>query len=220
MTGVDRIEELADRLAEAMPRLDASDQRIALTLIRELGIAAPVSVSRLATAAGLSAAQITDALGQLPGVFRDDQQLVVGFMGLTVNEMGRHRIHLDGRALSAWCAWDTLFLPQLLGETVKVTSRSPASGTEISLTVTPTGPADLQPADTVVSFLLPETGFAADVIQRFCHFVHFFASADDGNAWTAERPGTFLLSVDAAYRLGQLTNHAVFCDVLAAAGRS
>jgi alkylmercury lyase len=169
--------------------------------------------------ADLPEAQITDALDRLPGVFRDAEQRVVGFMGLTVIEMGQHRIHLDGRALSAWCAWDTLFLPELLGETVSVTSRSPASDAAISLTVTPSGPTDLQPPDTVVSFLLPETDFDADVIQRFCHFVNFFASPDDSERWTHEHPGTFLLSVDDAYRLGQLTNHAVFGAVLAAAAR-
>ena len=134
--------------------------------------------------------------------------------------MGQHRIHVGGRTLSAWCAWDTLFLPELLGEALRVTSRSPTSGAAISLTVTPTGPIDLQPAETVVSFLLPETNFDADVIQRFCHFVHFFASPDDAEQWTCEHPGTFLLSVDDAYRLGQLTNRAVFGDVLAPAGRS
>jgi len=140
-------------------------------------------------------------------------------MGLTVVEMGHHRIHLDGRTLSAWCAWDTLFLPELLGETVTVTSRSPATDATISLSVTPTGPIDVQPADTVVSFLLPEADFASDVIQRFCHFVHFFASPDDSQRWTREHPGTFVLSVADAYRLGQLTNHALFGAALAPVSR-
>ena len=76
--------------------------------------------------------------------------------------------------------------------------------------MTPTGPIEIRPPDTVVSFLLPETEFDAEVIQRFCHFVHFFASPEDGERWTAQHPGTFLLSVDDAYSLGQLTNRAAF----------
>jgi alkylmercury lyase len=104
MTDVPDIDALAERLTAAMPRLDATEQRIALTLIRQLALGAPVSVSRLATAADLSVAQVTDTLDRLPGVFRDGEQRVVGFMGLTVVEMGHQRVHLDGRPLSAWCA--------------------------------------------------------------------------------------------------------------------
>jgi alkylmercury lyase len=219
MTDVPEIEELAKQLTAAMPRLDATEQRIALTLIRQLALGAPVSVSRLATTVELPEPQIAGTLDQLPGVFRDEQHRVVGFMGLTVVEMGHHRIHGDGRTLSAWCAWDTLFLPELLGQTAYVTSRSPASDAEISLTVTPTGPTDLTPLDTVVSFLLPETEFDAGVIQRFCHFVHFFASPADSMQWTAKHPGTFLLSVDDAYRLGALTNRAAFGAALVPGGR-
>ena len=219
MTNVPEIDALAGMFTAAMPRLSATEQRIALTLIRQLALGAPVGVSRLASAAEVSEARITDTLDHLPGVFRDEEQRVVGFMGLTVVEMGHHRIHVDGRPLSAWCAWDTLFLPELLGETAYVTSRSPTSGAEISMTVTPTGPADLTPSDTLVSFLLPRTEFDADIIQRFCHFVHFFASREDGARWTAEHPGTFLLTVEDAYRLGELTNRAAFGAALLPGGR-
>jgi alkylmercury lyase len=118
--------------------------------------------------------------------------------------------------LSAWCAWDTLFLPELLGETARVTSRCPRTGREISLTVTPDGPADLAPPETVISFLVPETRFDANVIQSFCHFVHFFVSPAAVASWTAEHPGTFPLSVDDAYRLGKLTNRATFGAALGA----
>jgi alkylmercury lyase len=217
MTTAPDINELADRLTAAMPRLDAPEQQIAVTLIRELGLGAPVSVSQLATAAGLPETQTAHTLERFPGVFRDEEQRIVGFMGLTVIEMGHHRIHLDGQTLSAWCALDTLFLPELIGATVTVTSRSPASEAEVSLTVTPAGPTDVRPPETVVSLLLPEGEFGADVIQRFCHFVHFFTSPEDSEAWTAEHPGTFLLTVDDAYRLGRLMNRAVFGDALAAA---
>jgi alkylmercury lyase len=218
VTDAPDLDRLAERLAAAMPRLGATEQRIALALIRQLAHGAPVSASQLATATDLPEPQITDTLERLPGTFRDDQHRVVGFMGLTVQEMGEHRIHTDERALSAWCAFDTLFLPDLLGETVRVTSRSPTSGTEISLTVTPTGITDLHPPGAVVSFLIPETEFDANVIHSFCHFVHFFASPQDGEQWTVKHPGTFLLCLEDAYHLAQLTNHAVFGAALTPGG--
>jgi alkylmercury lyase len=221
MTNAPDIDELADRLSAAMPRLDANEQRVAITLLRQLALGEPVNTGDVASAADLPEAQTAQTLARFSGVFRDEQRLIVGFMGLTVVEVGRHRIQLGGRALSAWCAWDTLFLPELLAEdTVRVTSRSPASDTEIALTVTPAGPSDVQPPETVVSLLLPDGEFDAGVIERFCHFVHFFSSPEDSEQWLTEHPGTFLLSLDDAYRLGQLTNRAVFGDALVPAGRS
>jgi alkylmercury lyase len=76
--------------------------------------------------------------------------------------------------------------------------------------VTPNGPADVSPRGTVVSCLVPEQKFEANVLQRFCHFVHFFASPDAAASWTAGHPGTFQLSIDDAYRLGRLTTRGAF----------
>lgn len=214
------IDTLADHIIAAMPRLDATDQRICLTLLRQLARGAPVTTHRLAVEAELPEAQIIERLDRVGGVFRDRERRVVGFMGLTLVEMGNHRIHLDGRSLAAWCAWDTLFLAELLGESISVSSRSPVRGVEISLSVTSSGPTGLRPPETVVSFVIPKAEFGADVIQSFCHFVHFFASTADSEAWAAQHPDAFVLSVNDAHRLGQLTNRAVFGDALVSAGGS
>jgi alkylmercury lyase len=156
------------------------------------------------------------ALERIPMVFRDDQQRVVGFNGLAVREIGAHRLHLDGRTLSAWCAWDTLFLPELLGvQSARVTSRSPASGAEIALTVTAAGATEVEPEDTVVSLLVPDGEVDTDVLRRFCRFVHFFASSEDGDRWVSEHPRTFLVSLREAFSLGRLVNNARFGDALA-----
>jgi len=210
------IDALAAQVAVAIPDLDPPLQKAALTLLRLLAQGEPLDVQRLSDALALPAACLDGTLERTPGVFRDDQRRVIGFMGLSVVEISNHRIHIDGRPLWAWCAWDTLFLPELLGQTARVDSRCPSTGTRISLTVTPAGIADLAPPETVVSFLVPETQFDADVVQSFCQFVHFFASPDAAASWTVQHPGTFPLTVDDAFRLGQLTNRATFGAALGA----
>ena len=210
MTGADRIHTLAAQITAATPRLDPGLQHAALTLLRLLAHGEPVEVRRLSEAVALPTAYVDETLDRSPGVLRDDHRRVIGFMGLSITEISDHRIHIDGRALWAWCAWDTLFLPELLDETARVASRCPLTGRGISLTVTPDGPADLAPTETVISFLVPETQFDANVIHSFCHFVHFFVSPAAAASWTAEHPGTFPLSVNDAYRLGKLTNRATF----------
>jgi alkylmercury lyase len=211
------IKGLADRLIGAAPRLGSGEQEVALALLRSLAKGAPVSEQALATATGDPESTVRAALASWPGVFRDHDRRVVGFMGLSVVEFGEHRIELDGRTLTAWCAWDTLFLPQLLGHTARVGSRSPVTGEEISLIVGPDGPSEVRPAGAVLSFLEPERPFDADVVRSFCQFVHFFASEEAAREWTARHPGTFTLSLEHGFRLGRRTNQAGFGSALASA---
>ena len=218
MSSSDCIEALAAQYSAAMPDLDPDLQRAALTSLRLLAQGKPVELRRLAEALALPAAVLDEALDTAPGVFRDELRRVTGFMGLSVVEVGDHRLHLQGRTLSARCAFDTLFLPELIGETARVSSRCPATGAGISLMVTPAGVADLAPSEAMVSYLVPERRFDADVVQSFCDFVYFLASPDAAAAWTAEHPGTFPLPVDDLYRLGRLTNRASFGAALGAGG--
>jgi len=125
-----------------------------------------------------------------------------------------HRLQVDGRELFAWCAWDTLFLPSILDATAHVESACPTTGETISLVVSPESVVEVSHPGAVVSFLLPERDFDADVIQSFCHFVHFIASREAGEEWTAEHPGTFVLSLEEAFELGRLVNGLNFPSVL------
>src|SRR5439155_22831980 len=115
------VDLLAEKLTGATAELDANGQEIGLNLLRLLALGDPVSPASVAERVGVPESRIVAALDRWPGVFRDEQGRVIGYAGLTVVEMGQHRIHVDGRAVSTWCAYDTLFLPELLGQTVGVT---------------------------------------------------------------------------------------------------
>jgi hypothetical protein len=76
----------------------------------------------------------------------------------------------------------------------------------ISLKVGPEGIQDVAPPSVVVSFLTPDRAFDRDVIVNFCHFVHFFRDGEAAKEWISRHPGTFMLSLDDAFALGQMTN--------------
>lgn len=204
--------ELARTLAGAMWTLSADDQELALTIYRTLASGTPVHLSSVAEDIGRDEHDIADTLDQWAGVFRDDGGDVVSFWGLALAEM-THRFRIQGRTLSTWCAWDALFLPALIGQTAEVESQSPTSGEPIQLTVSPRGVEEAAPEGTGVSMLAPTADFDDAVLMSFCHFVHFFPSADDAEPWLVEHPGTFLLSLDEAFELGRLTNAAKFPDL-------
>lgn len=176
--------------------------------------AAPVAI---ADAASVPLEQAEQSLHSWPGTFFDGAGRVVGFWGLTVNRLEpTHQIDVDGRTVYGWCAWDTLFLTHALGTQTAVESTDPQSGETVRLTVTPEGVGSHHPEGAVVSFLLPNGPFGPDLVQSFCHYVHFFASPESARRWAADHPGTFLLSVDEAFELGRLTNQLRIPDALKA----
>ena len=206
-TEQDRLEALADALSKAGPGLDEVQRRVALATYRRLGEGSPAPVADIAELAKEGTELVEGLLGTWPGVFRDDDGDVIGFWGLTIAKLvPTHVMEVGGKELFAWCAWDTLFLPGLIGAQARVESVCPVTAETISLVVEPNGVVQTSHRDAVVSFLLPDREFDADVIQSFCHFVHFFASRGAGEAWTSEHSGTFLLSIEEAFELGRLVN--------------
>ena len=156
-----------------------------------------------------STSLVTEVLNSWPVVYFDDEKNVVGFWGLALGEMP-HRFKVAGRQLYTWCAWDSLFIPELLGKTAEVESTCPISGEIISLTVGPTRVENFSPEGAVVSFLSPTTSFDMNIIASFCHYILFFSSEETGNKWIATHKDTFLLTLNDAYEIGGLTNKATF----------
>jgi alkylmercury lyase len=200
---------LAQKVADAFPDLSATDQRIAVGLYRLLAEGKPVSPDRLAQHLDLSAHLVKEVLDSWPAVYFNDESDVIGFWGLALQEMP-HRFKVNGRQLYTWCAWDSLFIPELLGKTAEVESTCPTSGEIISLTVSPTRVENFSPEGAVVSFLSPTTSFDMNVIAGFCHYVLFFSSEESGKQWIANHEGTFLLTLEQAHEIGRLTNKATF----------
>jgi alkylmercury lyase len=195
---------LAGELIEAMPPLDPAEQRVAFAVYRLLALGEPVPPSRIAERVGVPADRVAVLLDSWPGVYRDSEGRMIGFWGLALSEMP-HRVQVDGRTLYGWCAWDTLFIPLILGKEARVESPCATTGEVVSLTVGPDGIRDVAPEGAVLSFLRPEGKFDYDVILSFCHYVLLFRSEEAGGEWTAAHANTFLLSPAEGFELGRLT---------------
>lgn len=208
---------VADAVVCALGDLDALERRLSLGLYRLLAEGAPVRREELARHLDVPIDAVRSMLDGWPMLLSDTQGRVVGYEGLSLQEAyaSPHRITIGGRALSAWCAWDTLFLPERLDSTVEVVSASPAGERPISLTVTPEQIERADPTNLWMSFLMPGVeGFDKNVIPKLCHFVHFFPTRHAGVTWTAEHPGTFLLTIADAHALARRVNTARYGDAL------
>ena len=214
------LEEMAKAISAAMPAMDATEQRIAINIYRQLAEGRPVTTEAIAQAVGIPAARVEAALNSWPGVFRDGEGRVAGFWGLTITKLEpEYRLQIDGKASFAWCALDTLFIPPLMDKTVGVQATDPVTREQVSLVVDRDGVRELTPPGAVVSMVIPDGPFGYDVIESFCHQVLFFASEVSGRRWVAKHEGTTLLTVDEAFELGRFAPERVYPDVFGRPGK-
>jgi alkylmercury lyase len=173
------------------------------TAIRLLSHGRPITVTELADAAGVDAADLANARAG-EDIEYDDERRIVGW-GLTLNPTP-HTFVVDGHRLYTWCAADTLMFPTILGCLAHVESTCPATGTVIRLTVDPaTGVSDVSPAMAVISIPAPLELDDARVRASCCNPGRFFASAAAADDWRAQHPrGTVLPVADAYPQLGAL----------------
>lgn len=206
---------LAARIEARFPTLSDRGRRVSIAVHRALAYGHPVPDYAIAATARLDISEVREEMVGWPGVYRNEAGRIVGFWGLGLDETA-HSFEVDGRKLYAWCAWDTLFLPQILGKAAVVRSHSAVTGVPITLEV---GPDAVTRSDSrvVVSFVDPEQcNVDGDrVISTFCHHILFFSSQAEGAAWAAEREdGTLILSLDEAFALGRVCNALRYGDAL------
>ena len=211
----EELAQLATELLEALPAFDTEVERIAFTVHRLLGEGDPVPERRVAKATGLAPERITRALDGWPGfVFRDERGDITGFWGLTREELSPHRLQVDGRQLWAWCSWDTLFLPLVLGQEARIESVCATTGAPVSAVVGPDGVRKVTPPGAVISGLRLHGPIAYDVIS-FCHHVLFFASEEAGEQWIGDRDDHFLHTLEQGFELVRRVWAAKYAAALA-----
>ena len=144
----------ADRFAAAIANtLFGPDEHIGANLmrvaVRLLAHGKPVTVTELATAAGVEVADLPNApAGQ--DIEYDEQHRIIGW-GLTLSPTP-HTYIVNGHHLYTWCAADTLLFPAILGAGAQIESPCPTTDTVIRLTVDPqTRVSDLSPGTAVIS---------------------------------------------------------------------
>jgi alkylmercury lyase len=197
------VDALDASIDAANPDLGHEEQRLAVAVFRLLATGQPQGVGALASAIGLPEEWVDRTLRSWPTVFRDEPGEVIGFAGLTVAEMPPHRMRHEGVDLYAWCAWDPMFVARIIGD-LDVATQDPVTGELITYGITRDGTIfDASHPEAVLSFLRPGQRWDGDVITSFCHFVLQFAGSDSARRWTADHPGTFIISVDDALELGR-----------------
>lgn len=206
------LDEIVARLQKANPGLEPREQRYALTLLRTLAEGAPVEVATLAERTDQGTREAAAFIEGLPGVYRDDDDRVIGFWGLTVAQMPPHAYRVRGRDLFTWCAWDPFILTPWLGGEAEIASVDARTREPISFRIADGVVRDLSHGDLTLSFTLVDE-WREDVIASFCHFIHFFTDEASAQAWIDANPDTFALSLADAVELGRIWGQQALPDL-------
>jgi alkylmercury lyase len=204
-------ERLSQDLLSRLPAVSPAARDVGVALYRLLAEGKEVTATELAGEMGRNQEEIASVLQELHSLVHFEGERIIGFGGLAVRQMA-HKLVVNGRQLYTWCAWDSLFITHLLGVTTHIESACPQTAEPIKLEVAPDGIVSVDPADTVMSILVPASDSfqedAAQTMMSFCHFVHFFASPSAADAWVTRYPGTALLPLDKAFALGVRLNQS------------
>lgn len=193
------------------------ERKISIKIYRELAKGKSVSMSNIAASLGFTFEKVRKVINEWPGVFYDESKNIIGYWGLTIEKMS-HSFNVDDVTLSTWCAWDALFIPQILGKTAEIKSEDPNTKEKIQFSISPNGIENIDPPGAVVSFMVPDTNkIRADIINSFCHYVHFFSSIDSANGWisySAKKDELIVLSLNEAFDIGSQKNRQQYKELI------
>ena len=205
-----RLEEVASAVVRLLPKLSTEEQQMDVVLYRLLAEGVPVPQEAIAETLKMERSVVSHYLKRVTWVQVNAAGEIVAFRGLTLKPTS-HRFEIDGKILYTWCAFDTLFIPEILDKTARIESTCPVTENKIRLTVGKEGVSQLDPKEAVMSLVAPEASKAQEnVIEHFCCYVHFFSSDQAGAKWISENQGKTLISVNEAYVIGQKFNRAQY----------
>ena len=208
----EKVAQLAEALrgAEFPPRFQPHESRLLIQVSRLVAEGRPVTSAQIQQIASSVEMPFDAAISFLSKVSEhDDEGNVVGIFGLS-QKSHPHRFEVNGHVLSAWCAWDTLFLPAILKQDAEVESSCPATKQKIRLRLTPARVEEVAPSSSVLSLVVPQVKKAnvnavEEIWAVFCCLVHFFSSEESASVWMSGRGEDIrILSVEEGYDLGRV----------------
>lgn len=208
-------DEILRLLPENFINLSIEEQRVAIQIYRSLSEGIPLSIEKLSKLlVNISVYEITKILESWTGIFYNKKKELIGFWGISIIRMN-HKLSIENQKAYAWCAWDAIFIPELINKNVIVDSICPVTKESISLTVTPEKIEAQNHEDIYVSFPEPDVAnIMENIVENFCHYIYFFSSKEAGEKWISECKGTYLLSLNEVQQLSKRKNHQQFADIL------
>lgn len=178
------------------------DLRVTIRTIQALAKGEPVSLDELARIWEMPLEQVQSVVDGAVAAGRVEVdshgRLVGGVLSLTPTD---HRISMDDKQLYAWCAYDAICTPGIVGKPAQIESQDPVTGATLKMTITPAGVENVRPSGAVVSIVGVETDMKGGPKSPRCSQMLFFESRESANQWLQGRTDVSILTVKEAFEV-------------------
>lgn len=178
------------------------DLRITIKTIQAIAKGSPVSPAQLANIWDMPLEQVQVILEQAQAggqVETNDQGDVVGAV-LSLNPTN-HQVRMGNKSLYAWCAYDAIYSPCVVGIPAQIVSLDPISGERIRVSISPSGVEKVEPKSTVVSIISAQEDMRGGPYSPRCTNMLFFGSRQSAEQWKKNKTGVAVLTLAEAFEL-------------------
>jgi alkylmercury lyase len=198
---IEKTRQALEGLPEGAYEAELRLQVIALQLLSK---GEPVSPDSLAEAWNMPLEQvhaIFEQAGALGTLQLDDSGNMVGSAISLVPSS--HKFQVNGKTLYAWCAYDAIYIPGVIGTNALIDSIDPLSNESIRLKVSPEGVMESEPEGIAVTVVGMEADVRGGAESSRCSQMHFFVSEENARKWSADYPDVSIMTVDQVYDLAR-----------------
>lgn len=180
------------------------DLRVTIRTMQALSKGKPVSPTQLAAIWEMPVEQVSVILNQANENGRAEidanGDLVGGVLSLNPTP---HEVLIGNEHLYAWCAWDAIYAPGVVGKPAHIISKDPVTGETIKVSMTTTGIETVQPESAVVSVVGTEVDMRGGPESSRCTQMLFFESRESAKQWVQNHKGVFILTLEEAFELAK-----------------
>jgi len=197
-SSIDKFREKTRQAMESLPEgAYEAELRLQVIALQLLSKGEPVSPDRLAEAWGMPLEQVNAIFEQasaLETLQLDDSGNMVGTAISLVPSS--HKFQVDKKNLYAWCAYDAIYAPGVIGKNAIIDSVDPISNESIRIKVSPEGVTDSEPNGIFATVVGMEADARGGAKSPRCNQMQFFVSEENANKWSADHPGVSIMTVD------------------------
>lgn len=201
------LQSTVEQLQKLLPNLKKEERQISKLLYQKLALGRSVSIKTIANELNKPIQDIQDHLKQMSYIEFNAASKISAYRGVTLNQTQHYVFHNNSK-IYTWCAFDTLFLADLLAKPVSISSNCPTCFKAIDFKVTDHDLTSFKDTDIVMSFIIPsKVDICEDLQNTFCSKVYFFCNEQCGSEWVDLSPAIRFFNFADSLIIAQERNH-------------